>query len=51
MGVNGIDGLVTHQYQYKFEYKFKRICDFLEKMRDNLTSTSVKVVPLIVTSM
>ena len=30
---------------------FKLIRGFLEKTRDNLTSTSVKVVPLLVTSL
>ena len=50
-GVWGTDESVPHQYQYLHQYKLKRICGFLEKTLDNLTSTSAKVVSLIVTSM
>ena len=45
-----VDESVPHQYQYLNQYKLKLICGCLEITRDNLTSTSVKVVPLIVTS-
>ena len=48
--IKTIDESVPHQYQYLNQYKLKLICGCLEITRDNLTSTSVKVVPLIVTS-
>ena len=40
----------SKEHEFLSKSIFKRIGDFLEKTRDNLTTTSVKVVPLIVLS-
>jgi hypothetical protein len=50
-GRRPIDESVPNQYQHLHQCKLKRIRGFLEKTHDNLTLTSVKAIPLIVTSM